>query len=310
VNNKEFWYADGTETRGPVKFEELQTLYRRQGIGPDTLVWFDEVPDWKPLSQLEGLLVRLRPVPPPLPAKAPAPPAGAVDVSAGSMSPGAWSEPRLPSSAPPALPGLDVSAAKVSVEDTTPTQPAVTPFALDEDKLAKGLADTVPAGAWQRLVARAADGCILGTPVFVFFGVAWPEVFAAEGSEVLGMVLALPLVLLLEAVCVGLFGNSPGKALVGIRARRLHGAPLDFGSATARLLQVWVFGLFFGIPLLGNLTALYQGIRVAGGRSASYDEGRYFVSNRKARWWRTSIVFTFVLLFNVFMILLGVALGQ
>lgn len=62
----EYYFADGSDKRGPFTLEEL----RHQPINRDTLVWFTGQPNWKPASEIPELasLLDMPPlsVPPPL----------------------------------------------------------------------------------------------------------------------------------------------------------------------------------------------------------------------------------------------------
>lgn len=298
MKQNEYWYVQEGERCGPVTIEDLALLYRRRDIGGNTLVWFESEFDWQPLSRVEGLLVQLRTTPPPLPSEVPGLESRASPFSNMADSEnGVRGEPRL--FGEQGLAGPNKAA-------ETPTTGG---FVLNEENLARALAETTSASAWQRFAARTADGFICGAPLLVALALTSPSLFE-EGSNLTLVLLWLPMAMLVESALIGLFGNSPGKALVGIRARPTNDSYLRFGSAFQRLTGVWTSGLFFGLPLVGNLLILYQGYRVLGGRPTTYDESRFFVSQGKTIWWRTLLVFLFALGANVFIAALAAALAQ
>jgi hypothetical protein len=60
---KEFYYLDETEQKGPLSIEQLRTV----GLKPDTLVWADGFENWKPVKEVEDLKGLLKKTPPPPP---------------------------------------------------------------------------------------------------------------------------------------------------------------------------------------------------------------------------------------------------
>jgi hypothetical protein len=60
---KEFFYLDGKEQKGPFTKEQLLTV----GLKPDTLVWTEGFENWKPLREVEELKVLLKKTQPPPP---------------------------------------------------------------------------------------------------------------------------------------------------------------------------------------------------------------------------------------------------
>lgn len=149
------------------------------------------------------------------------------------------------------------------------------------------------AGAWRRLLARLFD-MWWQIPLVIFvvtvsLGLAIPSflpwVTTPRGGQVVAVV-CIPLAFVLDALMLANFGRSPGKALLGLRLVTYKGQHLGLGAAIRRNLLMWIAGLAFTIPLLCLVTAARQGIRVARGRGASYDAGRYRVEARPLGWWR------------------------
>ncbi|MEP0313186.1 RDD family protein [Hyphomonas sp.] len=58
----------------------------------------------------------------------------------------------------------------------------------------------------------------------------------------------------LEAFCVSQFGNTPGKALMGIRIRNIIGSRLSFRSSLKRSALAMLAGMGLGIPLISLIT--------------------------------------------------------
>ena len=61
--NKEFYYLDGKEQKGPYSIDQLKEL----NLKSDTLIWEESFDNWKPLRDVEELKVLLRKTPPPPP---------------------------------------------------------------------------------------------------------------------------------------------------------------------------------------------------------------------------------------------------
>ena len=61
LNDADFYYVHNSEQQGPVKLEELRTLKLSDNI----LIWYRELPNWKPLGELTELKEKLTPKGPP-----------------------------------------------------------------------------------------------------------------------------------------------------------------------------------------------------------------------------------------------------
>jgi hypothetical protein len=59
--NKEFYYLDGNEQKGPFGVDQLKSLCLKS----DTLVWAEGLDDWKPVKEVEELKILMRRTPPP-----------------------------------------------------------------------------------------------------------------------------------------------------------------------------------------------------------------------------------------------------
>ncbi len=297
LDEVDVWYEDDGQPSGPITLESLRALYVERAIGPETLVWFQGAQAWQPLAQT-ALYQRLRLTPPPLP-----------DV-ADTSSPDAIS------SGPDKSPVLSISAHEsVSrspsatlgshlTESTKPTgQLQARPL---EGEVASSGALTVancpPASAGQRFAARAADFAITFPPLMLPF--AW----LPAGNGELAIWILLLGVLFIEAGSIARYGNSVGKALVGIRVRLKNGRSWTMRAALERVMRVWVSALALGLPVFlaplqkatGSVVLvtfalfapmIWQWWNVVRLKPTTYDEHRYVVYRHRARWWRTFLVF-------------------
>jgi hypothetical protein len=282
LSAREYWFVVNGERQGPLPLEQLWDRYRENVIGPDTLVWGEGMPQWLPLSETE-LRDTMRPMPPPLPAQVLRPGSG-VDQVFGSED--------------AALPAATYSMAS---EGTAPVAPVPAPAASPGESVARRAANF-----GQRAAARMAEVVIWFFPAALVIGLMTEQLGLDIHVQVSAWFLFV-FVLLAEAACLAIFGNSAGKALVGIRVERLDAASWDFASASRRALGLWAYGMGFGalmlFPMLENpnlrpvlaVLALapfvWQSGRVAYGSPANYDSGRFAVYRRNTHWWRTLAVF-------------------
>ncbi len=90
-------------------------------------------------------------------------------------------------------------------------------------------------------------------------------------GQIFGM-FCLPAGLILDAVLYIFLGNTPGKALLGLKVCSLDDRPLNYSQYLARNYSMWIKGLAFGLPLVNVGIMLYQFSRLGKGQQASYDE--------------------------------------
>lgn len=85
---------------------------------------------------------------------------------------------------------------------------------------------------------------------------------ALPGGELAFAGLVLPVALALETLwCVAL-GTTPGKAIMGLRIRRLDGAAPTTRQIVRRQVRLYVLGLAAGLPVLSVITAALQLVRL------------------------------------------------
>lgn len=134
----------------------------------------------------------------------------------------------------------------------------------------------IPAGPWRRWAARILD-LILGEIVMMvalnrvleYFGI--DDAFNSLNQAVAG-IIAIPFLLLLEAIIFELFGTTFGKWVFSLNVRDLNGKAASSKSYLKRLVRLWVSGLGLGIPFVNLLTYIGQYRRISSGKEASYDE--------------------------------------
>lgn len=87
--------------------------------------------------------------------------------------------------------------------------------------------------------------------------------------------LFIALGFVLDAAIHRLFGNTLGKALLGLSVIGADGRELDFGAYLRRNMRLWIYGMAFALPLVSAVTALVQFGRVMRDGHASYDAGEH-----------------------------------
>lgn len=127
------------------------------------------------------------------------------------------------------------------------------------------------ARCWPRFFARLFD--LWWEAMLVCIPVSWVFVIYLPGFLAWMSLPCLPLALMLDAVVCRVAGNTPGKALLGLRVVESDGTPLSLGHAVARNLGLWLRGLGLGIPPLLPLTMARQCRRLGRGEPAGYDAG-------------------------------------
>lgn len=148
---------------------------------------------------------------------------------------------------------------------------------------------------WESIVVGFIGGYVLGeiSPAFLL----WTE--SGIGAKLFDLA-CLPLALLLDAAVHAVAGNTPGKAMLGLRVGLVDGRPLSFVQHLWRNLGVWVSGFGFGIPLVCFLTMGRQQGRLNRGQQASYDGEGFRLRAKPVGWGRRAVFGTvFVLMFGI-----------
>jgi tetratricopeptide (TPR) repeat protein/uncharacterized RDD family membrane protein YckC len=247
----EWWYADGDKRAGPVDVAELKRLFQKGSVGLGTLVWCEGMAAWKPLGEVDDLKSLLAAVPPPLPTAAVPPP--------------------LPTeSAPPPLPLKDA----IDPLNYPMARPWPRFFARTFDVWWETMLVSFLMGMGLALVGL---GACIDTPPWVdnlFSMIIYasmnptPAAIASTGF----IWLCFPVALVFDSVVLGAAGNTPGKALLGLRVMTVDGHRLRFVQHLKRNMSMWIRGMCIGIPIANLFAMDAQERRLKRGQQASYDE--------------------------------------
>lgn len=168
-------------------------------------------------------------------------------------------------------------------------------YELDDTDLDVDSAISMPearllARPWPRYWARTFDIILIGFVVYFIMGLlGWGGSGSDNRSEdqALGL-LVLPVVLLLDAVVLAAFGQTLGKALLGIRVESSDGERLSLATTLRRAARIWFFGMAAGIPIIaiGTMGRNYSKVRNA--ELTSWDEDEETrVLDFSSNLWRT-----------------------
>lgn len=184
---------------------------------------------------------------------------------------------------------------------------------LDEIEELRALKAAVPpplstpvAARLPRFFARFFDLSLETLIVSLVLGVVLNQYFASFGELINNQLfLALcvtPISLIVDAVIYQIFGNTPGKAMLGLKVEQLDSSPLSFGQYLGRNFSMWVSGLALGFPLFSFFTMLHQATRLGMGKQASYDErGGYRVHAKPIGWGRIFVLFVFAIFYGLYL---------
>ena len=133
-----------------------------------------------------------------------------------------------------------------------------------------------PASPWRRYWARSIDITVSMFLVAVLTGAIRPSLIgqlnAAVGARWVILLLLLPFALVLDAGIYRVLGNTPGKAIAGIKVLTEDGRRLLGGRAyLGRNFGVYFFGLGLGLPLISLFTLIYGYRRAAAGETSTWD---------------------------------------
>lgn len=148
---------------------------------------------------------------------------------------------------------------------------------------------------WTRLWARLLDLTIYLAPLSLLVGYLFPDfvmlpIFAGNGGSSLLGALLLPLAMVLDAGVISVFGNSPGKWLIGTRVETIRHERPDFGTALNRNFLLYLKGIGLGIPIIAIVQYFINFSKLRNGRQSSWDSD----SNTRVYDINSHIVRTFV----------------
>ncbi|WP_404378006.1 RDD family protein [Vreelandella aquamarina] len=132
-------------------------------------------------------------------------------------------------------------------------------------------------GPWRRFFARIFDiwffTLIICIPLLFFWAYYFPFSYTSlvPKSEILLSMCLLLAAFVADSVAYSVFGNTPGKALLGVKVRKPDGCKYLAEEYFVRNLSVWWSGLALGIPILNFVAMFIQYRRLKKQGSASYD---------------------------------------
>ncbi|MGC3991485.1 MAG: RDD family protein [Chthoniobacteraceae bacterium] len=228
-----WYYAAGEQQLGPVSEVEFENLVKAGTISPETMVWRESMPAWKPYREISG---------------------GGTSTSSGTTC---------------AECGTPTPADGLIYLDGRPICAACKPLALQKIKEGVSLpGQFVYGGFWIRFAAKILDGIIMwivNMAIMFIVGILIGVVVGVShaGQQASGSVnsiqLLIGIITLLVELAVGIgyvvffvgkYGATPGKMACGLKIIRPDGSPLTYGRAFIRWLAELINGFTIGIGYL------------------------------------------------------------
>lgn len=253
----EWWYAADGQRAGPVTLAQIEHPVRLRALSRESHIWRDGMPSWvtaREIPEIAGFFGRSEP--PPLP---PSIPKVVQLATVQTIEP-------ANAHVYPDINSLERTVAPPSSALASPnmSEPPTT--------------DRYPHRAtWYRYFARHIDTVILGFPTVFLGGTlialagAGASIQDSRSATIVGLAMLCVLFPLVEAGVVTVFGNTPGKALFGLKVRTQEGQSLSFGQALKRSDSVTVIGLGFYVPIVTIFTGAAQCRQIREEGAASYD---------------------------------------
>lgn len=146
-------------------------------------------------------------------------------------------------------------------------------------KVIKTEAEHSIASGWPRFFARLFDFWLVGSVITLsivsavfFMGLSVPNWVYNPIAKILFVLILSAILLTLDAAIYKVFGNTPGKALLGLNVVTLDFKPLTFGRYLYRNFSMWFRGLALGIPVITFVAMYYEFDNLRKGKPTSYDE--------------------------------------
>ena len=162
------------------------------------------------------------------------------------------------------------------------------------------------AKAWHRFLARMIDIWVIGMLVGAAIAYALARVSSSfglwvvqPGSEYIFGWLVIPISMAIETVLFATFGNSLGKALLGVTVTSLDAQRLTATQYLRRQLGVYWYGLGTGFPFVSLLTMAVQQGHLKDTAFTRYDRKLFLVKAKKLSVIRGVSVALFVVLLLV-----------
>lgn len=146
-------------------------------------------------------------------------------------------------------------------------------------KVIKTEAEHSIASGWPRFFARLFDFWLVGSMITLsivsavfFMGLSVPNWVYNPIAKILFVLILSAILLTLDAAIYKVFGNTPGKALLGLNVVTLDFKPLTFGRYLYRNFSMWFRGLALGIPVITFVAMYYEFDNLRKGKPTSYDD--------------------------------------
>ncbi|HEX8757410.1 MAG TPA: RDD family protein [Steroidobacteraceae bacterium] len=270
------WYVRrGEREIGPVGEDALRALVGTGQISADTQLWREGLSAWTEAIALPGVLGP----------RATAPFAASL-------------RPPLVTAAPDAPRSMTFAPAGTALQANT-ALPAGATLPADT-ALPAGVTLAEPASPWRRYWARSLDITISTFVVAVLIGALRPglsaQVGAAKHAGWIIVLILLPFALAMDALIHWALGNTPGKAIGGVKVLTQDGRrPLSAAAYLGRNFGVYAFGLGLGLPLVSLITLIASYRRAAAGDISRWDRLSgsrvYVLSGSELRTWAVASIY-------------------
>ena len=146
--------------------------------------------------------------------------------------------------------------------------------------------ETFPAGPWSRWFARSLDLLVGATVASPLIGWLFQWLWALEPAPLrlaAYVFLVAPIPFIVDAIIVGIFGNSLGKALLKIKVvtkSTVDGSeairPIGFVDSFFRNFEIWLKGYWCSIPILAAIPQFMGYLKVTEGKQVPWDMGQEY----------------------------------
>ena len=132
---------------------------------------------------------------------------------------------------------------------------------------------------WSRYWSRLLDMFIWALPLAIGFGALYPTqalwFSTHDDTGLLLSFLLMPLIMVVDALCLALLGNTPGRAIVGIRVETIRHKRLSISTALNRNGQIYLRGFGLTIPIVSLFTLSSSYDKVKSGEQTTWDRDLY-----------------------------------
>jgi hypothetical protein len=139
-----------------------------------------------------------------------------------------------------------------------------------DDKEAVDVSQIQP---WSRYLARVVDIIIVDILLIIidlslYIGLSFtPGIF---------LLVSLALYVIIEPIILSVFGNTPARAILGIRLTYTGSGEVSYTAYLRRSLKVWMYGWGLGIPVVSVFTLYYQFRQIKEHGLTTWDEQEPF----------------------------------